>query len=82
LYDNIYIDNIQKAVICLINPTTFPFEAESSKIIHFPDVTLDPASKGNVVGMIRQMNIIDEILSYKSVGYQSETRIACGGHVY
>jgi hypothetical protein len=25
------------------------------KIIHFSDVTLDPTSKGNVVGMIRQM---------------------------
>jgi len=31
LYDNIYIDNIQKAVvICLIIPTTFPFDAGSS----------------------------------------------------
>jgi hypothetical protein len=56
LYDNIYIDNIQKAVvICLIIPTTFPFEAVSSKTIHFSDVTLNPASIGNVVGMIRQM---------------------------
>jgi hypothetical protein len=28
LYDNIYIDNIQKdVVICLIIPTTFPYEA-------------------------------------------------------
>jgi hypothetical protein len=25
------------------------------KIIHFSGVTLDPTSKGNVVGMIRQM---------------------------
>jgi hypothetical protein len=34
---------IQKAVvICLIIPTTFPFDA-------------DPASTGNIVGMIRQM---------------------------
>ena len=48
LYDNIYIDNIQKAVvICLIIPTTFPFDAGSTKIIHFSDVMLDPASKGN-----------------------------------
>jgi tRNA(Leu) C34 or U34 (ribose-2'-O)-methylase TrmL len=32
LNDNIYIDNIQKAVvICLIIPTTFPFDARSSK---------------------------------------------------
>jgi hypothetical protein len=37
LYDNIYIDNIQKDVICLIIPTTFPCEAASSKIIHFSD---------------------------------------------
>jgi hypothetical protein len=78
----IFTSIIFKKLLSFVNPTTFPFEAESSKIIHFPDVTLDPASKGNVVGMIRQMNIIDEILSYKSVGYQSETRIACGGHVY
>jgi hypothetical protein len=41
LYENIYIDYIQKAVvICLIIPTTFPFDAGSSKIIHFSDVTL------------------------------------------
>jgi hypothetical protein len=59
LYDNIYIDNIQKDVICLIIPTTFPYEAASSTIIHFSDVTLDPDSKGNIVGMIRKMNIID-----------------------
>ena len=60
LYDNIYIDNIQKdVVICLIIPTTFPYEAGSSKIIHLSDVTLDPAPKGNIVGMIRKMNIID-----------------------
>jgi hypothetical protein len=26
-----------------------------TEIIHFSDVTLDPASKGNVVGMSRQM---------------------------
>ena len=33
LYGNIYIDNIQKAVvICLINPTTFPF-AERDNIL-------------------------------------------------
>jgi hypothetical protein len=31
------------------------FGRVSSEIIHFSDVTLDPASKGNVVGMIRQM---------------------------
>jgi hypothetical protein len=31
LYDNIYIDNIQKAVvICLIIPTIFAFDAEAS----------------------------------------------------
>jgi hypothetical protein len=30
LYDNIYIDNIQKAVvICLIIPTIFPFDTGS-----------------------------------------------------
>ena len=60
LYGTIYINNIKKAVvICLIIPTTFPFDAISS-IKKYPDVgrtlsTLDPTSKGNVVGMIRQM---------------------------
>ena len=39
LYDNIYIDNIKKAVvICLIIPTTFPFDAGSSKMIDFSEV--------------------------------------------
>jgi hypothetical protein len=60
LYGNIYIDNIQKAVvICLINTTIFPFDV-GSNIKQYPDVwrtlsTLDPVSKGNIVGMIRQM---------------------------
>ena len=68
LYGTIYIDNIQKAVvICLIIPTIFPFDAISS-IKKYPDVwrtlsTLDPASKGNVVGMIRQMITAFWILS-------------------
>ena len=59
LYGTIYIDNIQKTVvICLIIPTIFPFDAISSiKNTRMYDVsTLDPASKGNVVGMIRQMD--------------------------
>ena len=56
LYDNIYIDNIQKAVvICLIIPTTFPFDAGSSVTSEKCIIFEDPASKGNVVGMIRQM---------------------------
>jgi hypothetical protein len=60
LHGTIYTDNIQKAVvICLIIPTIFPFDAISS-IKKYRDVwctlsTLDPASKGNVVRMIRQM---------------------------
>jgi hypothetical protein len=60
LYSTIYVDNIQKAVvICLLILTIFPFDTISS-IKKYPDVwctlsTLDPASKGNVVGMIRQM---------------------------
>ena len=38
LYGTIYIDNIQKAVvICLIIPTTFPFDAETS-LKKYPDV--------------------------------------------
>jgi len=38
LYSTIYIDNIQKAVvICLIIPTTYSFDAESS-IKKYPDV--------------------------------------------
>ena len=68
LYGTIYIDNIQKAVvICLIITTIFPFDAVSS-IKKFPDVwrtlsTLDPVSKGNIVGMIRQMTTAFWILS-------------------
>jgi hypothetical protein len=70
LYGTIYIDNIQKAVvICLIIPTTFPCDAGSrvDNVRHTSGYffMLDPpASKGNIVGMIRQMttvflNIID-----------------------
>ena len=60
LYDNIYIDNIQKAVvICLIIPTIFPFDAGSrvDNVRHTSGYFFmpDPASKGNVVGIIRQM---------------------------
>jgi hypothetical protein len=94
LYGTIYIDNIQKAVvICLIIPTTFPFDAGSrvdnvrhtsrfflmldpgwTTYVIYPCIVfyagsrvenirhtsgyffmLDPASKGNIVGMIRQM---------------------------
>ena len=59
LYGTIYIDNIQKTVvICLIIPTTFPFDA-GSKVDNVRHTSgyffmLDPASKVNV-GMIRQM---------------------------
>ena len=36
LYDNIYIDNIQKAaVICLIIPTTFPFDARDVREVYY-----------------------------------------------
>jgi hypothetical protein len=66
LHGTIYIDNIQKAVVIfLIIPTTFPFDAGSrvDNVRHTPGIfyagysmsTLDPASKGNVVGMIRKM---------------------------
>ena len=56
LNDNIYIDNIQKAVvICLIILTTFPFDAGFSVTSEKCIIFEDPASKGNVVGMIRQM---------------------------
>ena len=60
LYGTIYIDNIQKVVvICVIIPTTFPFDAGSrvDNICHTFGYffMLDPASKGNIVGMIRQM---------------------------
>jgi hypothetical protein len=56
----IYINNIQKAVvICLIIPTTFYFDAGSrvNNVRHTSGYffMLDPASKENVVGMIRQM---------------------------
>ena len=59
LYGTIYIDNIQKGVvICLIIPT-FPFDSGSREDnVHHTSrylFMLDPASKGNIVGMIRQM---------------------------
>ena len=60
LYGTIYIDNIKKTVvICLIIPTTFPFDLNpgwTTYVIH-PGIffMLDPTSKGNIVGMIRQM---------------------------
>ena len=58
LYGTIYIDDIQKAVvICLIIPTTFPFDAGSrvDNVRHTSKYCfmLDPASKENIVGMIR-----------------------------
>ena len=56
LYDNICVDNIQKAVvICLIIPTTFPFDAGSNVTSEKCIIFEDPASKENVVGMIKQM---------------------------
>ena len=63
LYGTIYIDNIQKTVvICLIIPTTFPFDA-GSKVDNVRHTSgyffmLDIASKGNIVGMIRQMTTV------------------------
>ena len=59
LYGTIYIDNIQKAVvICLIIPTTFPFDAGSrvDNVRHTSGYFFyagwgGPASKGNIVGM-------------------------------
>jgi hypothetical protein len=60
LYGSIYIDNIQKyVVICLFIKTTFPFDAGSRvDIVRHTSgylLMLVPASKGNIVGMIRQM---------------------------
>ena len=68
LYGTIYIDNIQKAVvICLIIPTTFPFDAGSrvDNVRHTSGYffMLDIASKGNIGGMIRQMTTAFWILS-------------------
>jgi hypothetical protein len=63
LYGTIYIDNIQKTVvICLIIPTTFPFDA-GSKVDNVRHTSgyffmLDIASKGNIVGMIRQITTV------------------------
>jgi hypothetical protein len=45
LYGTIYIDNIQKAVVICHNVR------HTSRYFFM----LDPASKGNIVGMIRQM---------------------------
>ena len=63
LHGNIYINNIQKAVvICLIIQTTFPFDAGSrvDNIRHTSGYffMLDIASKGNIVGMIRQITTV------------------------
>ena len=60
LFGNIYIDDIQKAVvICLIIPTIFPFDTGSrvDNVRHTSRYffMLDPASKGNIVEMIREM---------------------------
>ena len=60
LHGTIYIDNIQKAVvICLIIPTTFPFDAGSRvDNVHHTSwyfLMLDIVSKGNIVEMSRQM---------------------------
>ena len=57
LYGTIYIDNIQKAVvICLIIPTTFPFDAGSrmDNVRHTARYffMLDPASKGNIAELL------------------------------
>ena len=45
----------KNVVICLIIPTTFPFDPGSSVRSEKCIVFGDPASKGNVVSMIRQM---------------------------
>ena len=60
LCGTIYMDNIQKAVvICLIIPTTFPFDSgfrvDNVRRTSGYCFMLDPASNGNIVGMIRQM---------------------------
>jgi hypothetical protein len=44
-----------KIFICLIIPTTFSFDAGSNVTSEKCIIFEDPASKGNVVGMIRQM---------------------------
>ena len=68
MYGTFYIDNIQKAVvICLIIPTIFPsdFGSRVDNVRHTSMYffMLDPASKGNIVGMIRQMTTAFGILS-------------------
>ena len=42
-------------IILFVKSDYFAYFRQNEKIMHFSDVTLDPASKGNVVGMIRQM---------------------------
>ena len=60
LYGNIYIHNIQNAVvICLMIPTIFPFDT-ASRVDNVRPTSgyffmLNPASKGNTAGMIRQI---------------------------
>ena len=69
LYDNICVDNIQKAVvICLTIQTTFPFDAGSSVTSKKCIIFEDPASKENVVGMIKQMTTaFNRIQSFATV---------------
>ena len=67
LYDTIYFDNIQKAVvICLTIPTTFAFDAGSrvDNVRHTSGYLymLDPASKGNIVGMISNDKIFNNVI--------------------
>ena len=67
LYGTFYIDSIQKAVfICLIIPTTFPFDAGSrlDNVRHTSGYLfmLDPASKGNIVGMISNDKIFNNVI--------------------
>ena len=67
LYGTIYIDNIQEAVVICLIILTFPFDAGSrvDNVRHISGYffMLVPASKGNIVGMIRQMTKVFRILS-------------------
>ena len=59
LYGNIYIDNIQKAVvICLIIPTTFPFDVGSSMTSEKYIIFEDPASRVLFCQMVEKFSLL------------------------
>ena len=55
IFASIIFKKLMSSLSCLILPTTFPFDAGSSVTSEKCIIFEDPASKENVVGMIKQM---------------------------